>query len=109
MLVQTGLLLIAAAFCLNYWGALNLDLVIIIHANVFIVSAFIIRNQANIDRVFLKMNRQLAGVTRNLSRFNIISVISLLTITALLFNFKKIVIFIIIFAKYIALNLMRFT
>jgi len=88
VIIEGGLFFIAAAFVLNYWGGLNLDKVIIVYAYVFVTLALILRNQANIDRVFLKMNRKLAGVTKNLRRFNIISVFLLLIITVLLFNFK---------------------
>ena len=96
IIIETGLFLIAASFVLDYWGKLNVGKFIIVYAYIFTVIAMIIRNQSNIDRVFLKMNRQLAGVTKNLRRFNIISVFSMLIITVLLFNLTSIKIFLLV-------------
>jgi len=62
----------------------------ILYAYILTVTSMVVANQAKIDRVFLYMNRHLAGVSKDIRKFNVLSVLLLVGVTFLFLYFRDI-------------------
>lgn len=87
--LKFGTAILAASMLYGFMSRTNFNFYA--YACISMITSMIIANQANIDNVFFKMNRQLAGVSKNLRSFNVLCVIALFALTVLLVNLKGIV------------------
>jgi hypothetical protein len=86
-----GIIAIAISTAICSFSDIRLNF--IFYAYILTVTSMIVFNQAGIDSVFLHMNRRLAGVSKDIRKFNIFSVLTLFGITLLFLNLKGIIVF----------------
>lgn len=87
--MYAGFIVLTAVAIICSFKGIRMNL--IIYAYILTVASMIVANQSQIDRVFLYMNRHLAGVSKNIRKFNIISVFLLVGITFVFLYFRDIV------------------
>jgi hypothetical protein len=107
-----GIFLIAVSFFVSYYDKYCnfLQPYVFASAYAFMIIALIVKNQGSLEyNIFLKKSIDKTGVPKNIRRYNISAVVVLSLIIVLLFNLKKIVLYLLkLIVKIIAIVMLLF-